>query len=125
MSAKTASKTDLDERVRAAIEESEQTYRNEQDEPADVAPTTGGVRRNQARSTVYSIRLNPEEVARLEAVAAARDVRSSALVRGWILAALTEHESAQQSPARVLGEIERAVASLREVLGPDALAKGN
>lgn len=113
----TKTKTTTDARVADAIAESEQIYRDEQVAPTDAAPLTGGVRGNRARSTVYSVRLNPDEVERLEAVAAAQDIRSSALVRGWILAGLAEHETSEQSPARALGDMEKAFATLRAVMG--------
>jgi len=65
------------------IAESEAMYEAEKTETPDsaVAPTQP----NRAKSVVYSIRLNPEEVQRLEELADATGVPASALARGYIL----------------------------------------
>ena len=60
-------------------------------------------RPNRARSTVYSIRLNPEEVADVQALAEAAGLPASTLVRSWIIERIqAEH-----------GEVSDASASLR------------
>lgn len=42
-------------------------------------------RPNQARSTVYSIRLNPDEVAAVQSLADLAGLPASTLVRSWII----------------------------------------
>src|ERR1700730_256392 len=52
------------------------------------APVPDGAtlsRPNRARSTVYSIRLNPEEVAEVQTLAEAAGPPASTLVRSWII----------------------------------------
>jgi predicted transcriptional regulator len=62
-------------------------------------------RPNRARSTVYSIRLNPEEVAEVQALADAARLPASTLVRSWIIDRIrAEH-----------GELSDAEAELRAV----------
>ncbi|MGI9192971.1 MAG: hypothetical protein ACR2FO_00435 [Actinomycetota bacterium] len=42
-------------------------------------------RPNRGRSTVYSIRLNPEEIAEVQALADSAQLPASTLVRSWII----------------------------------------
>ncbi|MDO5534484.1 MAG: hypothetical protein Q4F65_07525 [Propionibacteriaceae bacterium] len=65
---------DLAARLRAESEAS-----SDHDYPANVKP----VRAN--RSKVYSVRLSADEQAQVEAVAEARHLPASTLVRSWIL----------------------------------------
>lgn len=58
----------------------------------DYAPTVRVARPNRAK--VYSVRLSEEEQARVEAVAAARHLPASTLVRSWILDRLDAEWSA-------------------------------
>jgi predicted DNA-binding protein len=83
----------------------------EQSERHPNAPAgTDWTQRGRARSTVYSVRLNPEEVARIEAVAKRLDVPASTLVRGWVLNALAEQE-----PNTLAGTIDRLEADVRRL----------
>lgn len=76
----------IDPTLRDALrEESEQT----RDDPyPDVAPSRPN------RSRVYSVRLSPEEQARVEQVARNQHLPASTLVRAWILERLEQEKSA-------------------------------
>lgn len=65
---------------------------------------------NLARSVVYSVRLNANEVARIERMAGQLRVPSSAVVRGWILDALAASET-----DTVTGALDRVEADLRRL----------
>jgi hypothetical protein len=60
-------------------------------------------RANRARSTVYSVRLNPDEMAAVQALAEAAGLPASTLVRSWI----TDRIRAEQ------GEVSDAESELR------------
>lgn len=62
-------------------------------------------RPNRGRSTVYSIRLNSDEVSEVQALAEAAGVPASTLVRSWII----ERVRAEQ------GEVSDAETELRAV----------
>lgn len=66
------------------IAESEAMFEAEEAEPADPAISAPS-RPNRAKSVVYSIRLNPDEVQRLEELADATGIPASTLARGYIL----------------------------------------
>jgi len=93
--------TEVDKVIREEIEQSELT----RDVPM---PDGAGVKRG--RSTVYSIRLAPERVEQIEAVARRLDIPASVLVRGWVLGGL-----AAQDADSVNGTIERLEADVRRL----------
>jgi hypothetical protein len=101
----------------SAIEASEQMFREEQAAQDQAEPSVQepqrGVRRNQSRSAVYSVRLNPEEVVQLELLASQRGIRSSALVRGWILQGLAAAGAVQDSPAAAVERMAAELETLR------------
>jgi len=78
-------------------------------------------RPNRVRSTVYSVRLNPEEVAAVQALAEAAGLPASTLVRSWI----TDQTAYQQTESQVQheqsgqrcrrGQAERKVTKLCKV----------
>lgn len=75
------------------IAESEEVFEAEQrGEVAPVTDATRITRPNRAKSVVFSVRLNPDEVARLEASAEASGIPASTLARGLILNGLTERD---------------------------------
>ena len=71
-------------------------------------------RPNRARSTVYSIRLNPDEVAEVQALADAAGLPASTLVRSWIIERIraehgdvSEAEAELRAAQRHLAHLER------------------
>jgi hypothetical protein len=63
----------------------EEAADSEANPDAPVATGSTISRPNRARSTVYSVRLNPEEVAAVQALAEAAGLPASTLVRSWII----------------------------------------
>jgi predicted transcriptional regulator len=84
------------------------------------APTLQGAevsRPNRSRSTVYSIRLNPDEVEAVQALADAAGLPASTLVRSWIIERMRlEHGEVDEAEAelhaaqRHLAHLERHLA---------------
>lgn len=74
-----------------------------------------GVRKNATRSVVYSLRLNPEDIAEVERVAEQLDVPATALVRGFVLDGLAQHRKTA-SPAAVIEHIESELLQLRGLI---------
>jgi hypothetical protein len=79
-------------------------------EDADLPEGVQGERRNHGRSVVFSIRLNPGELAELERYASGRELPARTLARAWILDRLREESADHDNglAARV-DRLERAV----------------
>ena len=85
------------------------------------APVPAGAkvsRPNRSRSTVYSIRLNPDEVVDLQALADAADLPASTLARSWIVerireerAELSDAEEELRAAQRHLDHLQRHLRS--------------
>jgi hypothetical protein len=73
-----------------------------------------GVQKNRARSVVYSLRLNPEDIAELERVAAELDVPAASLARGYVLDGLAEHRV--DDPARMIDKIQSELGVVHSML---------
>jgi predicted transcriptional regulator len=71
----------------------EETEASEANPDAPIAEDAKVTRPNRRRSTVYSIRLNPDEVAALQSIADAAGVPGSTLARSWIVERIQEEEA--------------------------------
>jgi hypothetical protein len=80
--------------------------------PADARVT----RPNRARSVMFSLRLNPDELAAVQDLARESDVPASALVRGWIMQRLAAERSAPTDTAAVVERLEADVRTLRKLV---------
>ena len=92
----------------------EEAAASEANPDAPIPATSTVSRPNRARSTVYSIRLNPEEVAEVQALADAAGLPASTLVRSWIIERIrAEHgetsdaEAELRAAQRHLAHLER------------------
>lgn len=79
----------------------------------DVMPA-GVVATRPNKSVPIAVRLGPEDVAAIEALAERLDVPVSALLRGWILAALNPKR--EESVTTALDRITADVQRLRELV---------
>ena len=73
--------------------------------PADVTAE----RRNLGRSVMFSIRLNPDELAELEGYAGQRGLPARTLARAWILARLRDEAGNQDDLRARVARLEEAV----------------
>ena len=87
------------------------------------APITEGAkvsRPNRGRSTVYSIRLNPDEVAALQSIADAAGVPGSTLARSWIVQRIQEEQAGLSDAEAKLRAAQRHLAHLQRHLRQQA-----
>ena len=97
---------------------------SEENPDAPIPPRATLSRPNRARSAVYSIRLDPEEVVALQTIAEAAELPPSTLARSWIVERIREQTGLNDSVRIPLERIEalRLVAS-RWSLQPSSLMR--
>jgi hypothetical protein len=102
-----------DEDVRELLRREAEHAEQHQDAPA--APDTTVTRPGATRSTVYSIRLAPTEVAALEAQADAAGIPPSTLARAWIIEHLhTSPHIPEQLRRAIHDEVRNAIREALE-----------
>jgi hypothetical protein len=94
----------------------EETEASEKNRDAPIPESAKVTRPNQARSTVYSIRLNPDEVAALQSLAEAAGVPGSTLARSWIVERIREERSELSDAEAELRAAQRHLAHLPQHL---------
>ncbi len=77
-------------------------------------------RPNRGRSTVYSIRLNPDEVAALQSIADAAGVPGSTLARSWIVERIQEEQAGLSDAEAELRAAQRHLTHLQRHLRQQA-----
>ncbi|MBP2368418.1 DUF6290 family protein [Pseudonocardia parietis] len=101
--------SDLEKLLRDEAEHAE----THQDAPA--GPRTTATRPGHARSTVYSVRLNPDEVAALQEYAETAGLPASTLVRSWIIERIRANGATPDLRKIIHDEVQAAVRdALRE-----------
>lgn len=100
--------------VRRLIEE--ETEASEADRDAAIPEGASVTRPNQRRSTVYSIRLNPDEVAALQRLADTEGVPASTLARAWIVERLRDEQEELGDAEAELRAARRHLAHLQKHL---------
>jgi hypothetical protein len=86
----------------------------EADATAEVPMPAGAVGVRPNKSVPVAVRLAPQEVAAIEALAARLDVPMSALLRGWIQAALAAGDT--QTVTAALDRLATDLQRLRELV---------
>ncbi|HXR22442.1 MAG TPA: hypothetical protein VN786_07800 [Acidimicrobiales bacterium] len=92
----------------------QETASSEENRDAPIPAGATLSRPNRARSAVYSIRLDPDEVVALQTIAEAADLPPSTLARSWIVERIREEQTGLNDSVRIpLERIEalRLVAS--------------
>lgn len=74
---------------------------------------------NRGKSVMFSLRLSPDELAAVQAVAEIHGIPASTLARGWILRQLAAERAGANTytAAAVLDRIETDVRALRKLVG--------
>src|ERR1700680_3747288 len=98
----------------------EETEASETNRDAPIAKGARITRPNRARATVYSIRLNPDEVAALQSLADAAGVPGSTLARSWIVERIREEQAGLSDAEAELHAAQRHLAHLQRHLRPQA-----
>ena len=78
-------------------------------EAAQLPEEVNGERRNLGRSVMFSIRLNPDELAELEAYAGRRGLPARTLARAWILDSLRQETVDHDDLRARVARLEEAV----------------
>ncbi len=73
-------------------------------------------RPGRTKSVMFSLRLNPEELATVQALAEAQGVPTSSLVRGWIVQRLAAENDRPSDTAAMLDRLETDVRVLRRLV---------
>mgnify|MGYP004702316357 CR=1 FL=1 len=107
-----ASNSELQALITAEAEGAEAT----RGQPIPTDALQRATRPNRAKSVMFSLRLNPDELAELQAVAEARGVPASTLVRGWILQRLTAERTTPNDTTLMLDRLENDVRVLRKLV---------
>lgn len=107
--------SDIKKIIEAETEDSE-NYRD-----ARIPEGTKITRPNRGRSTVYSIRLNPDEVAALQAISDAAGLPGSTLARSWIVERIQEEQAGLSDAEAELRAAQRHLAHLQRHLRQQAL----
>jgi len=94
----------------------EETAASEANRDAPIPDEAKVSRPNRSRSTVYSIRLNPEEVSSLQSLADAAGVPGSTLARSWIVERIREEQTGLNDAEAELRAAQRHLAHLQKHL---------
>lgn len=97
-----------------------ETEASEDNRDAPISDGTKITRPNRGRSTVYSIRLNPDEVAALQAISDAAGVPGSTLARSWIVERIQEEQAGLSDAEAELRAAQRHLAHLQRHLRQQA-----
>ena len=98
----------------------EETDASETNRDAPIPEGAKVTRPNRGRSTVYSIRLNPDEVAALQSIADAVGVPGSTLARSWIVERIEEEHAGLSDAEAELRAAQRHLAQLQKHLRQQA-----
>ena len=102
--------SDLERLIREEAEHSE--LHRDDTPPAGVE----GTRPNRGKSAMFSLRLNPDELAAVQELADDAHVPASALVRGWITQRIAAERGATSDAAAVVDQLEADVRKLRRLV---------
>lgn len=94
----------------------EETDASEANRDAPIPEGAKVTRPNRGRSTVYSIRLNPAEVAALQSLAETAGVPGSTLARSWIVERIQEEQAGLSDAEAELRAVQRHLAHLQKHL---------
>lgn len=103
---------ELQRLIAAEAEHAEATM----NDPIPAEALAHATRPNLARSVTFSLRLNPEELAELQALAADRGIPASTLARGWIVRQLAAEHNAPDDTTLVVERLEADVRTLRKLV---------
>jgi hypothetical protein len=93
---------------------------SEENGDAPIAPDAKLRRPNRSRSTVYSVRLSPDEVAAVQQLADAVGLPPSTLVRSWIVERLRSERGEIGSAEAELRAAQKHLAHLEHHLSVEA-----
>ncbi|MGH2719366.1 MAG: hypothetical protein ACRDJU_12405 [Actinomycetota bacterium] len=94
----------------------EEAEASDENPDAPLSASSASSRPNRARSTVYSIRLNPHEVAEVQSLAEVAGLPASTLVRSWIIERIRDEHGELSDAESELRAAQRHLAHLQNHL---------
>lgn len=108
--------TRSDAELRRLLDEEAEHAEATKDDPIPADALAHVTRPNLAKSVTFSLRLNPDELASVQALAEDQGVPASTLVRGWIVRRLAAERTAPTDTAAVVERLEADVRTLRKLV---------
>lgn len=105
-----------DAELRRLIDEEAEHAEATKDEPIPDSALARATRPNRGKSVMFSLRLNPDELAAVQALAEDQGVPASTLVRGWIVRQLAAEQAGGADTAAMLDRLETDVRVLRRLV---------
>ncbi len=107
---------DDDDELRRLLDEEAEHAEATKDDPIPASALARATRPNRGRSVMFSLRLNPDELAAVQALADDQGVPASTLVRGWIVRQLAAEHAGATDTAAMLDRLETDVRVLRKLV---------
>jgi hypothetical protein len=105
-----------DAELRRLLDEEAEHAEATKDDPIPPSALARATRPNRGRSVMFSLRLNPDELAAVQALAEDQGVPASTLVRGWIVRQLAAEHAGAADTAAMLDRLETDVRVLRKLV---------
>jgi hypothetical protein len=105
-----------DAELRRLLDEEAEHAEATKDDPIPADALARATRPNRGKSVMFSLRLNPDELAAVQALAEDQGVPASTLVRGWIVRQLAAERVGAADTDAALDRLETDVRALRKLL---------
>jgi hypothetical protein len=105
-----------DAELRRLLDEEAEHAEATKDEPIPADALARATRPNRGKSVMFSLRLQPDELAAVQALAEDQGVPASTLVRGWIVRQLAAEHAGAADTAAMLDRLETDVRVLRKLV---------
>ncbi len=102
--------------LRRLLDEEAEHAEATKDDPIPASALTRSKRPNRGKSVMFSLRLDPDELAAVQALAEDQGVPASTLVRGWIIRQLAAEHAGATDTAALLDRLETDVRVLRKLV---------
>lgn len=105
-----------DEKLRQLIQDEAEHAEATMNDPIPDEALARATRPGRAKSVMFSLRLNPEELAGLQDYAQAQGVPASTIARAWIVSRLAAESNGPDDTATMLDRLETDVRTLRKLV---------
>jgi hypothetical protein len=105
-----------DAELRRLLDEEAEHAEATKSDPIRARSLRRATRPNRGKSVMFSLRLNPDELAAVQALAEGQCVPASTLVRGWIVRQLAAEQAGAADVAALLDRLETDVRVLRRLV---------
>jgi hypothetical protein len=105
-----------DAELRRLLDDEAEHAEATKDDPIPDSALARATRPNRGKSVMFSLRLNPDELGAVQALAEEQGVPASTLVRGWIVRQLAAERVGAADTDAALDRLETDVRALRKLL---------